>query len=128
MISLVLLTFNDRLLLSHHNFFSVGQFVIISDEAHHCCVVYELNVVQAVSSATVMCHQSEPQRVQDTALENSGVQDDGSRGFVPNSYCLGFISEEVQYPVAHGVLMPNGPSFLTLGDDCIKGGAEIIIC
>lgn len=43
-----------------------------------------------------------------------GVQDDGSRGFVPNSYYLGSISEEVQNSVAQfRVLMLIGPSFIT---------------
>lgn len=56
-----------------------------------------------------------------------GVQDDGSRGFVPNSYYLGSISEEVQYSVAQWGVDAYWAKIYhqVLGDDCVKGGAEI---
>lgn len=39
---------------------SVGLFVVILDEAHHCCVVRVLeDVVSTGSSLTVVCHQGE---------------------------------------------------------------------
>lgn len=57
----------------------VGQFAVILDEAHNCCVIRKLQEVIGVDSGlTVVSHQDEQQRAENTALRGTDVQGDGT--------------------------------------------------
>ena len=60
---------------------SVGQVVVVPDETHHHCVVCKLhNVVGGILGDTDVCHQSEEQRAQDTALRGTLAEGDDTAG------------------------------------------------
>ncbi len=63
------------------HFLSVGQVVVVPDEAHHCCVICKLHkVVGSGPGDAVVCHQGEQQRAQDTALRGACAEGDDTGG------------------------------------------------
>ena len=64
----------------------VGQFIVILDEAHTSCVVRILQeVVGAESGTTVVGHQGEQQRAENTALGGTGVRGPSDPVCTPDS-------------------------------------------
>lgn len=54
--------------------------VFVADETHHRCVIYELeDAVRVVLGTTVMSHQGQRQRAQNTSLGDPIVHEDGLR-------------------------------------------------
>lgn len=71
-------------------FFPVCRFIVVLNEAHHSCVISELQDVNAAESASaVIGEQAEEQRTRDAALRRACAHCDG---------------QEVVHPVAGTVV------------------------
>lgn len=67
--------------------FSVGQVLVIPDEAYHCCVILKFHdVICDMPRDAIMCHQGEQQRTQDTTLRGACTEGDDARGILSNPY------------------------------------------
>ncbi len=68
------------------HFLSVVRFIVVADEAHHCCVISELDdVVGAELGSAVVSQQREEQRAEHTALWGTCAQCGSARGVVADT-------------------------------------------
>ena len=108
-ISFVLLTFSRRLLsLQKVDLLPVVGLIVLGDETHQSCVVRKLHhVIGAVGCCAVVSQQGEEQGTEHTALRGPCAECDAARDVVADSYCLGSLTEKVQYPIAKGGVEPQ---------------------
>lgn len=92
----------------------VGLVLVVLDEAHYRSVIHILNdVLCSEPGSTVMGHQGEQQRAQDTALRGTSAQGDDGRFVIPHMPELWLIREEVKDQLNKVVLKPRGGSLFT---------------
>jgi hypothetical protein len=81
----------------------IGSFIVVGNQAYHCCVVGKLNEgVGVVPSHSVMGEQGVQEETEHAPLRGPRVEDQRGRCVVIYPYYLGAAHQEVQDPVAGG--------------------------
>ena len=83
----------------------IGCLVIVGDQAYHCCVMGKLNDgVGVVPGRAVMSEQGVQEGTEHAPLRGPCVEDQRGRCVATYPYHLGVAWQEVQDPVAKGVV------------------------
>ena len=81
----------------------IDCFVVVGDQAYHCCVIGKLNDgVGVLPGSAVMREQGVQEGTEHAPLRGPRVEDQRGRCVVIYPYHLGAARQEVQDPVAEG--------------------------